>query len=222
MKKYSVLIVDDHPMISEIYKMAFLKISSKNETIEFNIDIADDCDSAIEIINKRKKLDIVLLDIKISPSKDLEFLSGEDLGILIKKIFPRTKIIISTTYNDNLRINNILENIKPNSLLIKNDINSEELVLAINTVLKSKKSYYSNSVLEIMKDKTPTGYLLDKIDRRLLYEISLRATNKEISDIIGLSISAIEKRKRKLNNIFGVKNRNDRKLIFKAENKGFI
>ena len=222
MKKYSVLIVDDHPMISEIYKMAFLKISSKNKTIEFNIDIADDCDSAIEIINKCKKLDIVLLDIKIPPSKDLEFLSGEDLGILIKKKFPRTKIIISTTYNDNLRINNILENIKPNSLLTKNDINSEELVLAINTVLNSKKSYYSNSVLKIMKDKIPTGYLLDKIDRRLLYEISLRATNKEISDIIGLSISAIEKRKRKLNNIFGVKNRNNRKLIFKAKNKGFI
>jgi len=56
MKKYSVLIVDDHPMISEIYKIAFLKISSKNETIEFNIDIADDCDSAIEIINKCKKI----------------------------------------------------------------------------------------------------------------------------------------------------------------------
>ncbi len=221
MKKYSVLIVDDHPMISEIYKMAFLKISSKNETIEFNIDIADDCDSAIEIINKCKKLDIVLLDIKIPPSKDLEFLSGEDLGILIKKNFPRTKIIISTTYNDNLRINNILENIKPNSLLTKNDINSEELVLAINMIIKNQ-SYYSNSVLEIMKNKISTGYLLDKIDRRLLYEISLRATNKEISDIIGLSISAIEKRKRKLNNIFGVKNRNDRKLLFKAKNKGFI
>lgn len=68
----------------------------------------------------------------------------------------------------------------------------------------------------------PTTYILDKKDKRLLYEISLRATNKEISDIIGLSISAIEKRKRKLNNIFGVKNRNNRKLIFKAKNKGFI
>lgn len=221
MKKYSVLIVDDHPMISEAYKMAFSKISSINETIEFNIDIANDCDSAIKKINKSKKLNIALLDIEIPPSKDLEFLSGEDLGKLIKKKFPRTKIIISTSYNDNFRIKNILENINPDSLLIKNDINSEELVLAINTVIKNQ-SYYSISVSEIMQDKIPTTYLLDKKDRRLLYEISLRATNKEISDIIGLSISAVEKRKRKLNNIFGIKNKNDSKLIFEAKNKGFI
>ncbi len=221
MKNYSVLIVNELPMISEAYKMAFSTISSINETIKFNIDIAYDCDSALKIINKSKKLNIVLFDIKIPPSKDLEFLSGEDLGKLIKEKFPRAKIIISTTYNDNFRIKNILENINPDSLLIKKDINSEELVLAINKVIKNQ-SYHSSSVLKKMQDIISTKHLLDRKDRRILYEISLRATNKEISDIIGLSISAVEKRKRKLNNIFGIKNRNDRKLIFEAKNKGFI
>ena len=221
MKNYSVLIVDELPMISEAYKMAFSTISSINEAIVFSIDIANDCDSALKIINKSKKLNIVLFDIEIPPSKDLEFLSGEDLGKLIKEKFPRAKIIISTTYNDNFRIKSILENINPDSLLIKNDINSEELVLAINKVIKNQ-SYHSNSVLKKMQDIIFTKHLLDKKDRRILYEISLRATNKEISDLIGLSISAVEKRKRKLNNIFGIKNRNDRKLIFEAKNKGFI
>lgn len=221
MKNYSVLIVDELPMISEAYKMAFSKISSINEAIVFSIDIANDYNSALKIINKSKKLNIVLFDIEIAPSKDLEFLSGEDLGKLIKEKFPRAKIIISTTYNDNFRIKNILENINPDSLLIKNDINSEELVLAINKVIKNQ-SYHSNSVLKKMQDIIFTKHLLDKKDRRILNEISLRATNKEISDIIGLSISAVEKRKRKLNNIFGIKNRNDRKLIFEAKNKGFI
>jgi len=221
MKNYSVLIVDELPMISEAYKMAFSRISSINEVIVFSIDITNDYDSALKIINKSTKLDIALFDIKIPPSKDLEFLSGEDLGKLIKEKFPKAKIIISTTYNDNFRIKNILENINPDSLLIKKDINSEELVLAINKVIKNQ-SYHSNSVLKKMQDIIFTKHLLDKKDRRILYEISLRATNKEISDLIGLSISAVEKRKRKLNNIFGIKNRNDRKLIFEAKNKGFI
>ena len=73
-----------------------------------------------------------------------------------------------------------------------------------------------------MQNQISTKHLLDKNDRLILYEISLRATNKEVSDLIDLSISAVEKRKRKLNNIFGIKNRNDRKLIFEAKNKGFI
>ncbi|MCK5677980.1 MAG: response regulator transcription factor [Flavobacteriaceae bacterium] len=221
MKNYSALIVDDHPMISEACKMAFLKISSINKTIKFNIDIAYDCDSAIKIINKSKKLNIALLDIKIPPSKDLEFLTGEDLGKLIKKKFPRTKIIILTTYNDNFVIKNILRNINPKSLLIKNDINSEELVFAINKAVKNQ-TYYSKSVLEIMQDKISTTYLLDKKNRRILYEISLIKTNKEISDIMGLTTNEFYNRKRKLYNIFGIKNRNDRKLILEAKNKGFI
>ena len=66
-------------------------------------------------------MDIVFLDIKLPPSKDGKILSGEDLGIKINQLLPDTKIIISTTFNDNYRIHNILENINPDGFLIKND-----------------------------------------------------------------------------------------------------
>ena len=62
-KKYSVLIIDDHPLITEAYKTAFNYYSKQNESTLFAIQTAQNCDSAFELINefskKNNPLDIV-------------------------------------------------------------------------------------------------------------------------------------------------------------------
>ena len=61
-KHYNVLIIEDHPIVIEVYKNAFLQISSKISNVKFNIDTANNCDSAylkIKEAEKKDSIDIV-------------------------------------------------------------------------------------------------------------------------------------------------------------------
>jgi len=224
-KKYSVLIIDDHPLISNAYQSAFKYISKQNENISFKIDVANNCDSAFEKINyfsiNNKCLDIVFLDIKLPPSKCGKILSGEDLGLKINDLLPETKIIVATTFNNNYRIHSIFKNLNPDGFLIKNDITPKELVTTINTII-TDPPYYSNTVMQFLRKRISNDLLLDDKDRRILYELSIGTRMKELPNIIPLSIAGIEKRKRNLKQIFNVKSSDDRDLILKAKEKGFI
>jgi|TARA_B110000037_G_scaffold8373_1_gene9028 DNA-binding NarL/FixJ family response regulator len=224
-KKYSVLIIDDHPLITDAYKTAFNNYSKQNESITFYIQTAQNCDSAFKLINefstKEKKLDIVFLDIKLPPSLDGKILSGEDLGLKINKLLPDAKIIVSTTFNDNYRIHSIFKSLNPDGFLIKNDITPKELIETIDTVLNDPP-YYSKTVIQLLRKQVANDFLLDNIDRRILYELSIGTRMKDLPDILPLSIAGIEKRKRHLKYIFNVKNPDDKELLLIAKEKGFI
>ena len=223
-QKYNVLIIDDHPLISEAYKSALSYISSTEKSLEFKIEVVNNCKAAytkIKAATKRKKLDIIFLDIRLPPSESDKIFSGEDLGILIRELLPDSKIIISTTFNNNYRIHSIIRSINPDSFLIKNDITPEELVTAIKTVLV-EPPYYSKTVIQLIRKQISSNFLLDKIDRQLLYELSIGSKMKDLPNVLPLSIAGIEKRKRHLKEIFNIDSQDDRDLISKAKEKGFI
>lgn len=224
MNEYNVLIIEDHPLITEAYKKAFSQISLKNPKLNFIISTANNCDTAylkIKEASKRQGLDIVFLDIKLPPSQKGVILSGEDLGLKVIELLPNSKIIVSTTFNDNYRMNSIFKNLNPEGFLIKNDLNPKELVLAIESIIEGN-SYYSKSVIELMRKLTANDFLIDAIDRKLLYELSKGTKMSQLPDIIPLSISALEKRKRVLKEVFDLVDKEDRDLFRIAEEKGFI
>ena len=222
---YNALIIDDHPLISEAYKSAFLFYERQHKTISFDIRVCHDCDSAIEQIyefsNNQISLDIVFLDISLPPSKDRKILSGEDLGLKINELIPEAKIIISTTFNDNYRIHSIFKNINPDGFLIKNDVAPKELILAIDHVINDPP-YYSKTVMKLLRKQVSSDMLLDLTDRKILYELSIGTKMRDMSDIVCLSIPGIQKRKRHLKQIFGIESPDDKELVLIAREKGFI
>ena len=224
-RTYHALIIDDHPLISEAYKSAFIFYQKQQETISFDISVCHDCDTAIdkieEISANKLPLDIVFLDISLPPSKDRKILSGEDLGLKINDLLPEAKIIVSTTFNDNYRIHSIFKNINPDGFLIKNDITPKELVLAIDEVLKDPP-YYSKTVMKLLRNQVSSDLILDQIDRKILFELSIGTRMKDLPNVVPLSIPGIEKRKRHLKQIFGIKSADDRELVLVAKEKGFI
>ncbi|SDX61647.1 DNA-binding response regulator, NarL/FixJ family, contains REC and HTH domains [Lutibacter oricola] len=222
-KTYNILIVDDHPLIANAYKSAFDLVSSENEEVDFNITIVENCDDAVEeieeAVSNKKGIDIALLDISLPPSSDGKILSGEDLGTKLRKDIPTCKIVISTTFNDNFRIQVILKSVNPNGFLIKNDITKDELIVAVKSILEDTP-YYSKSVLELFRKQNSVDYKLDKIDRQLIYEMSIGTKMKDLPTIIPMSLAGLEKRKKQLKILFEADG--DRELILKAKEKGFV
>ena len=161
-KRYSVLIIDDHPLIIDAYKTAINLYSQQNEPISFSVKVAENCDSELKLIHefykKEQDLSIIFLDIKLPPSKDKKILSWEDLGLKINTLLPETKIIVSTTYYDNYRIHSILKSLNPDGFLIKSDISPKELIDTIDTILNDPP-YYSKTVInKTKKTLANTGF----------------------------------------------------------------
>lgn len=223
-KVFKVLLIDNEPSILEIYEIALNRVSLLINNYTFEIKTAKDSETAMQKIvlaSKSDGFDIIFLDIKLPPSDDGEILSGEDIGIKINELLPNSKIIISTSYDDNYRVQNLLKNVNPDGFLIKNDTNTEELVKAIKNVINAPP-YYSISILKLLRKKISSDLLLDNIDRQLLYEMSIGTKMKDLPNIIPRSMAALEKRKRHLIEIFNVQENDDRGLILAAKEKGFI
>lgn len=228
MKKTSskkILIIEDHPLISNSYKVALETLEKQATNLKFDITIATNCDEALLNIHEASSssgVDLIFLDISIPASKDKLILSGEDLGVHIKKLLPKAKIIISTMYSHNYRVYSIIQNLDPDGFLIKGDVNHKLLIEAIKSVLKNQ-TYYSQSVVNLGRKIISKPYSVDQIDRKLLYEISKGAKMCELTSKIPLSKGGLERRKRNLKDIFGMNSHcTDRELIEKAEAAGFI
>lgn len=224
MKKLNVLIVDDHPIIVDSYKKALEHIEKRHPEFCFTIKSARDCDSADLLIDQAANgipLDLVLLDIRLPASKKGSLCSGEDLGMKIREIFQEVKILIFTSYSDNYRLGNILQNLDPDGLLIKGDTDFANLVEAIITVLE-EPPFYSKSISRLLRKQATNQFILDRIDRLLLHQLSKGSRTKDLPNVIPLSISAIEGRKRKLKDLFDAHEKDDGLLLERARERGFI
>ena len=222
-KVVKILMIDDHSLILEGYKSK-LQESFSGDQFQFLINTAQDCDEAYEKIKKSlfsSVYDIIFLDINLPPSKDRTFLSGEDLGKEIRKNSPNTSLIVLTMYSENIRLLNILKNLNPEAFLIKSDITPQEFLKAFNKV-RGGEVHYSKSIIEIMRKQLTSDFILDEYDRNILFHLAEGIRTKDLTEIIPLSLAAIEKRKKILKEIFEVESKGDLALVNEARKKGFL
>ena len=222
MQHIKMLMIDDHPLIIEGYQNTIL--STKTHKQEFEIDIASNCDQALEYMHSslnNKPYDILFVDIKIPPSSDGKITSGEDLAKYARKILPDSKIIILTMYNESLRIHNILKTLNPEGLLIKSDLTSSELSNAFLNILESPP-YYSSTVNNFLRQTITADIFVDEKNRKILHLLSQGVKTKNLAEHVGLSLSAVEKRKKQLKELFSVDDGQDETLLREARNKGFL
>lgn len=217
-----VLMVDDHPMILDGYKNILTNSLGEDKTLL--IDLAYNCEDAYEKIEASiaaSPYNLIYLDVGLPPAEELRIFSGEDLGIRIRKISPKSRIIIMTMYSENMRIYNLMRNIQPEGLLIKTDVNPSEFINSFVDVI-SGKLHYSQTVNEMLRKHFITDFVLDNVDRSILFHISKGVKTKDLSEIVNLSLPAIEKRKRNIKEAIGVEQGGDLVLIEKARALGFL
>jgi hypothetical protein len=76
--------------------------------------------------------------------------------------------------------------------------------------------------VKLLRKQVANDFILDNIDRKILYELSLGTRMKDLPSVLPLSIAGIEKRKRHLQEIFNIKGGGDKELLLVAKEKGFI
>ena len=218
-----ILMTDDHPMIIEGYQNTL--IATKKPTQNLKIDIANNCDESIKFMEnsvvKNNPYNVLFMDISLPPSSDGKFNTGEDLAMHARRTMPQVKIIILTMFHEPYRINNIIRTIKPEGFLIKSDLTSRELANAFQAVLHNPP-YYSGTVNSLMKKTFAENIVLDDVNRKILYLLSQGIKTKNLKEYIELSLSAIEKRKKFMKELFGLENGSDEHLLDKAKDKGII
>lgn len=217
-----ILMVDDHPLILEGYQNTLLSIKKSYQN--FKIDLATTCDEAVSFITKAAKkapYDVLFVDIRIPPTSDGTITSGEDLSKYAREMMPETKIIILTMYNESYRIHNILRNINPQGFLIKSDLTSNELANAFISVLENPP-YYSGTVNTFLQKSITSDIYIDDKNRKILYLLSQGVKTKNLAEYVGLSLSAVEKRKKHLKLLFSVQDGGDETLLKEARIKGFL
>lgn len=215
-----ILIVDDHPFIIQAYKNALEKYSQQG--YEFEVIQANNCKSGYEnIVESKIPFNVAFFDISMPEYAEKGIYSGEDLAVLMKSEMPSCKVILLTMHDELLKINNIIKNINPNGLIIKNDLTFDELIFAFDKIINNE-SYYSQTVIKLVGQAKYNDIELDAFDKQILFHLSKEVKTKDLPQYIPLSLSAIEKRKLNIREILEVNGESDIDLINEAKTKGVI
>lgn len=217
----NILLVDDHPAILSGY-LSVLSFNDRN--IELKPTFCHNCEEAYQAITKPENLnffDFIFLDRSLPPFPEEKLKFGEDLAILAKKYQNKAKIIMLTAHSEPPTIHDILFKAKPNSLTIKSDASGDVLLDAFHAVIDNKK-YYSETATHNMKELLAREEYLDNINRQIIILLAQGFKNKTIGMQLGLSDSAIEKRKSKIKDFFLIHKSTDEELIIEARKLGFI
>jgi DNA-binding NarL/FixJ family response regulator len=138
MKKITVVIVDDHQLVREMWRELF----SRNPEIEI-VGESGQFQQAIEII-RNKRPDIVLLDINLSQA------SGFDAVPLIRKYVPGTRIITVTMHSQPAYAKKMLR-LGVKAYVTKNS-SRQEIFQAIETVMNGGR-YVCTEIKDILSEQ---------------------------------------------------------------------
>lgn len=225
MNTINILIIDDHPLTCMGYRLFINNATEEGKLPKFNIDEAYNAEDAYDKLKDidilKSKYDIILLDIQIPVSEKNKIFSGEDLGILIRKLDPELKIIVQTGLVDNHRLYSIFKNLNPEGIIIKNDLDDVIFIQAIHNVL-IEVPYYSKTFAKLIRNQFSREYIFNTEDREMLYLLSIGVPSKDIPNHIPWSLSKVEKRKRLLREKLGVEDKSVLALVNKAKEAGYL
>ena len=123
-EKIRVIIVDDHKLVRETWKML---LHGKN-----GIEIIQECSSGAEVIEVASSLqpDVILMDINMAP------VNGFEASRKILKTSPNIRIIGVSVNNQPSYVRNMLQ-LGAKGYVTKNS-SPDEMILAIKEVMKGK------------------------------------------------------------------------------------
>jgi RNA polymerase sigma factor (sigma-70 family) len=199
MNKIRVLLVEDYTIV----RKGLRSLLSKEEGIE----VVGEAGNGREAVNKVQQLlpDIVLMDI------GMQHLNGLEATRQIKRRFPDTKVLILTVYTNEEYIFQTL--IAGASGYVVKKAAPEELVSAIKAVYQGE-SYLSPTISRKVVDdyirRAETMVVQDSYEkltereREVLQLIAEGNTNREIAELLHVSVKTVETHRAHLMDKLGI------------------
>ncbi len=190
-----LVIADDHVLFID-----GLKLLLKDESHIVIDDVANDGKELLHLLEYQQP-DLILLDINMPK------LNGLEATGFIKRSYPKIKIVILSTYNDN----HIIEKAKQhgaNGYLLKN-CNKEDLLQTINLVDSGQSSFPyrtpKNDNVFNSNDDFLKQFGLTKREAEIIQLIKGDLSNQDIADKLYLSIYTIETHRKNIMQKLGLK-----------------
>jgi DNA-binding NarL/FixJ family response regulator len=210
-----VLIADDHALVREGIA-AFLKLCD-------DIEVVGEASDGLEAIEKTGKFhpDIVIMDINMPK------LGGLETTIEIKKMWPNTKVLVLTQYEDKEYITRFLK-AGVSGYLLKKAVGSD-LITGLRAISRGELYLYSSIATEVVarylrgnskaEMEDPYEKLSDR-EKQVLKLVAEGYTHKEVADMLSISVKTVIAHQTNIGEKLGIHTRAG--LIKFAIQKGII
>jgi DNA-binding NarL/FixJ family response regulator len=217
----NVLVVDDHPMTVEGYinSLSEAPFGLKSPIFSKAYNCRDAYTSLLKSYEAKVLFDIAIIDKALPVYEEKSILSGSDLAIFVRELMPNCKIIMITAHTEIIIVYEIYKKIRPDGLVIKNDITPIKLQQAMMEIMEGnpfQSTMVKNCINEIWKKEL----MVEDYNRQILYYLSKGFKIKELESVICLTTSAIQKRIIRMKKAFNVKD--DSSLVKESIRQGFI
>lgn len=215
MSKIRVLICDDHTILREGIAL-LLNSQTDIEVVAEAVDGREAVDKARE-----HKPDVILMDIA------MPLLNGLEATKQIRRDHPGARVLVLTMYESDEYVAQMLEAGAAGYVLKK--VAGSELVYAIRAVYQGEAFLYPSITKRLVEDylrRVESGQERDTFDgltdreREVLQLIAEGHTNKEIADLLNLSVRTVQNHRAHIMEKLGMHDRGE--LIKYAIQKGII
>ncbi|MGS0523987.1 hypothetical protein ACU8V7_01115 [Zobellia nedashkovskayae] len=145
------MIIDEMIVLGYKYTIEGCDFDNYNVTVDiapsYHVGKAE-----IESSATRMPYDIILLDIQMFPDNSKEERGGVDLGVLVKKISPSSKVVFLSSFSDSYHINNVLKTVNPDGYMVKSEVDEKTLQDMVKTVIDNPP-YYTAAALQAIRRK---------------------------------------------------------------------
>ncbi len=215
MSKIRVLLADDHLILREGIRSLLGKVP--------DIEVVGEAGEGGEAVAKVEQLvpDVVLMDITMPG------MSGLEATRQIKQKYPQVKVLILTIHATNQYLSQMLQ-AGASGYVVKTTATSE-LISAIRAVHQGDVYLYpsitrmlvENYLQRVKGGEEKTSYEgLTSREREILMYIAEDKKNKEIADLLGISVRTVQAHRTNLMDKLGAHDRTE--LVKYAINKGII
>jgi len=181
---------------------------------------ATSVEEGLSHLNQCTSLDVVLVDYNLGKGdRKMEITNGVEFVIHMKQKFPKVDVILVTGHEGTLVLYTIHKKIVPQALLLKIDVTEDLLKQALQAVRRGER-FYSVHANEALKEIYQKESLLQEQNIQILLLLDKGFKIKEISEVMFLSESAVNKRIAGLKQVFDVVDNGG--LIKKVKEEGFI
>jgi len=210
--KCRIILADDHNMFRAGLRKLIEEVAGYK--------IVAEAENGQELLEKVKKhsCDLVITDLAMPK------LNGIEATKIIKKQHPHIKIMALTMHTEKEFYRKVLSH-GVDAYILKDDV-FEKLISAIKRVQQGEKAY-SNKIMEnvvndfnTIQEGEKSMEVLTKREKEILKFIAEENTNKEISEIINISIRTVEAHRANLMDKLSIKSVQG--LVKYAISKGLI